>query len=283
MNGDLTTARMGKPSSAANLNEGRVSPEPNIPETEFIVRLKNIDVRYPGHHAIKNVTLDIAKGEVVAIVGPSGAGKSTLLRTINMLEQPSSGTLRVGAFNFSLDHALTSDQLLQLRRATGMVFQSFNLFPHMTVRRNISLPQMRVLGRSRIQAEQRTEALLERVHLANKADSYPAMLSGGQQQRIAIARALALDPSVMLFDEPTSALDPELGLEVLQVMRELAEDGMTMIVVTHEIHFAAEVADRIVVMADGEIIEQGPPQEVLRNPSSPRTKKFFRAILERSS
>jgi len=161
------------------------------------------------------------------------------------------------------------------------VFQQFNLFPHMTVEKNISLPQMRVLGRSKEEADKVTARLLERVQLADKAKSYPARLSGGQQQRIAIARALALDPQVMLFDEPTSALDPELGLEVLAVMRELANDGMTMIVVTHEIAFAAEVADRVIVMADGEIIEQGTPEEVIRNPRLPRTQKFFRAILDR--
>lgn len=250
-------------------------------ETNFIVRLKDINVQYGKYHAVKNVTLDIKKGEVVAIVGPSGAGKSTFLRTINMLEQPVSGSLQVGSFTFSLDKALENAQLLRLRRSTGMVFQSFNLFPHMTVRRNISLPQMRVLGRSQQEADKRTMQLLERVHLADKADSYPARLSGGQQQRIAIARALALDPDVMLFDEPTSALDPELGLEVLAVMRELAQDGMTMIVVTHEIAFAAEVADRLIVMADGQILEEGIPAEVIRNPASARTQKFFRAIVDR--
>ncbi len=246
-----------------------------------IVRLQDVNVRYGNYHAVRNVTLDIKKGEVVAIVGPSGAGKSTFLRTINMLEQPVSGTLEVGAFQFDLDSKLTNEQLLKLRRSTGMVFQSFNLFPHMSVRKNITLPQMRVLGRSKNDADARTTQLLERVHLADKGDAYPARLSGGQQQRIAIARALALDPEVMLFDEPTSALDPELGLEVLAVMRELAQDGMTMIVVTHEIAFATEVADRLIVMADGQIIEEGKPSDVIRHPSSPRTQKFFRAIVDR--
>lgn len=250
-------------------------------DPDYIVRLKDINVRYSGFHAVKDVDLDIKRGEVIAIVGPSGAGKSTLLRTINMLETPHSGELSVGDFRFDVSKTLTASDLLKLRRATGMVFQSFNLFPHMTVERNISLPQMRVLGRSKAEADARTAQLLERVKLADKVHSYPSRLSGGQQQRIAIARALALDPQVMLFDEPTSALDPELGLEVLAVMRELARDGMTMIVVTHEIAFAAEVADRVIVMANGAIIEQGTPNEVIRNPSSERTRQFFRAILDR--
>lgn len=250
-------------------------------ESETIVRMTDINVTYGGYHAVKSVSLDIKRGEVVAIVGPSGAGKSTLLRVINMLEQPSSGTLEVGAFSFAADRKLNAAELLRLRRSTGMVFQSFNLFPHMTVQRNISLPQMRVLGRTKERADARTAQLLERVHLADKAQSYPARLSGGQQQRIAIARALALDPNVMLFDEPTSALDPELGLEVLAVMRELARDGMTMIIVTHEIAFAADVADRVIVMADGRIIEQGAPDAVILNPSSRRTQQFFRAVVDR--
>jgi len=250
-------------------------------EPQRIIRLEGIHVQYGADYAVKNVSLDVRRGEVVAILGPSGAGKSTLLRAINLLERPSSGTLQVGTLRFAADQPLSAGDLLQLRRATGMVFQSFNLFPHMTVQHNITLPQMRVLGRTRAQADARTAQLLERVYLADKAHAYPARLSGGQQQRIAIARALALDPQVMLFDEPTSALDPELGLEVLAVMRALAEDGMTMVIVTHEVTFAADVADRVIVMADGEIIEQGPPDVVMRRPASPRAQQFFRAVVDR--
>jgi len=248
---------------------------------QTIVRLEHVHVQYGNHHAVRDVSLEVARGEVVAILGPSGAGKSTLLRAINLLERPSAGVLQVDTLRFAADQALPAGDLLRLRRATGMVFQTFNLFPHMTVQRNITLPQMRVLGRTRAQADARTAQLLERVHLADKAHAYPARLSGGQQQRIAIARALALDPQVMLFDEPTSALDPELGLEVLAVMRALAEDGMTMIIVTHEITFAADVADRLIVMADGQIIEQGPPEAVMHRPASPRAQQFFRAVVER--
>lgn len=247
----------------------------------IIVKLSNIRVQYGTYRAVNDVSLNVAKGEVVAIVGPSGAGKSTLLRSINMLERPSSGCVEVGGRKFDADQHITPRELIDLRRRTGMVFQSFNLFPHMSVRRNISLPQERVLGRSRREADARTEELLARVQLSDKADAYPSRLSGGQQQRIAIARALAIDPEVMLFDEPTSALDPELGLEVLFVIRELVRDGMTMIVVTHEITFAADIADRIIVMDAGSILEEGPPDAVLKNPVSPRTRQFFRAILDR--
>lgn len=246
-----------------------------------LVCLDKINVRYGDFNAVDNVSLVVRCGEVVSIVGPSGAGKSTLLRTINMLERPTSGTIKVGDFECRLDSSLSKTQLLALRRTTGMVFQSFNLFPHMTVKDNISLPQMRVLGRSRKDADEKTRELLLRIHLSDKESYYPAKLSGGQQQRIAIARALALDPQVMLFDEPTSALDPELGLEVLDVMRELAQEGMTMIVVTHEISFAAEVANRLIVMADGKIIEEGEPLNIINQPASQRAKKFFQAIVER--
>lgn len=247
------------------------------------VQLRNITKTFGQHQVLRDVSLDVRPGEVVSIIGPSGAGKSTLLRCINYLEAPTSGDIIVGD-----QHVVTSGakhpsqrELATLRRSVGMVFQSFNLFPHLTVLRNITLPQERVLGRSRAEADRAARELLDRVGLTDKADHYPGRCSGGQQQRVAIARALALEPKVMLFDEPTSALDPELGIEVLSVMRQLAGEGMTMLVVTHEMHFARDVSDRIVVMADGEIIEEGPPQEITSSPSHERTRRFLRAVLDR--
>ncbi|MFD1859498.1 amino acid ABC transporter ATP-binding protein [Aeromicrobium camelliae] len=250
-------------------------------QAESILSLRDVEKTFAGHKAVDGVSLDIARGEVVAVIGPSGSGKSTMLRCINLLEVPDSGTISVDGKNLDTSGTVSARDLTQLRRRVGMVFQSFNLFPHMTVLRNISLPQERVLGRSREEADRRSMELLERVGLQQKADAYPAKCSGGQQQRVAIARALALDPEIMLFDEPTSALDPELGLEVLAVMRQLADTGMTMIVVTHEIHFAATVADRLIVMADGRILEQGPPQQVLDDPQHARTRTFLSAIKDR--
>lgn len=246
-----------------------------------IVSLKNINKQYGEHLVVNDVSLDVDAGEVVAIIGPSGAGKSTLLRCINLLEQPDSGSIEFDGTVIQSETKPSSRTLATLRRDVGMVFQSFNLFPHMTVLRNIAQPQERVLKRNRTTAEARAHALLERVGLPGKADAYPNRCSGGQQQRVAIARALAMDPKVMLFDEPTSALDPELGLEVLAVMRELATEGMTMVIVTHEMQFAQDVADRIVVMADGSIIESGPPHEVMNEPAHERTRAFLRAVLER--
>lgn len=246
-----------------------------------MVRLDGIGKTYGDHEVLTDVSLSVARGSVTALIGPSGAGKSTLLRCINLLERPDTGTVEVDGRSLDLDDKVQAKQLAALRRQVGMVFQSFNLFPHLTVLRNISLPQERVLGRSRDEADARSRVLLERVGLAEKAGQHPNRCSGGQQQRIAIARALALDPQVMLFDEPTSALDPELGLEVLAVMRELADDGMTMIVVTHEMQFARDVSDHLVVMADGRIIEQGDPAAIMSAPSHERTRKFLRAVLER--
>ncbi|WP_404434886.1 amino acid ABC transporter ATP-binding protein [Microbacterium lacus] len=245
------------------------------------ISLQAVVKRYGEHTVIDDVSLDVREGEVVAIIGPSGAGKSTLLRCINLLEVPDSGCITVEGTKVDAGSDISRKSLQALRRNVGMVFQSFNLFPHMSVLRNVSLPQERVLGRSRGDANARSMALLERVGLADKADQFPARCSGGQQQRIAIARALALDPRVMLFDEPTSALDPEVGLEVLAVMRELARDGMTMVVVTHEMQFARDVSDRVVVMAKGAVLEQGDPERVFTEPVHERTRQFLRAVLER--
>ena len=248
---------------------------------EPLLRLDGICKRYGSFEALCGVDLHVRTGEVVAIIGPSGSGKSTLLRCINQLEPPTSGRVALGNVVIEADHEPSRKDLMQLRRSVGMVFQSFNLFPHLTVLRNVSLAQERVMGRSRKRADEVSRQLLSRVGLAEKADQYPNRCSGGQQQRIAIARALALEPQLMLFDEPTSALDPELGLEVLAVMRELAENGMTMIVVTHEMHFAESVSDRVIVMAEGRIVEEGPSAQVMRNPATERAKRFLHAVVDR--
>ncbi|MGX5844940.1 amino acid ABC transporter ATP-binding protein [Mesorhizobium sp. ArgA1] len=243
--------------------------------------LNGICKSYGDHEVLKAIDATLNRGEVLSIIGPSGSGKSTLLRCINQLDPPTAGTIKIGDLTIHAESTIKRSELIRLRRSVGMVFQSFNLFPHFTVLRNVSLPQERVLGRKRSDADARSYELLERVGLADKAHQYPSRCSGGQQQRVAIARALALDPEIMLFDEPTSALDPELGLEVLAVMRELAEAGMTMIVVTHEMHFAETVSDRVVIMADGQIIEQGMSQEVMRNPRTGRAQRFLRAVRDR--
>jgi polar amino acid transport system ATP-binding protein len=256
-----------------------VDGQPAVP----VVEIRGLGVRFGDHDAVRDVSLSVAAGEVVAVIGPSGSGKSTLLRCINHLERPTAGRIL-------LDGTVLADagardpsprELAALRQKVGMVFQSFNLFPHLTGLENVMLAQVKALGRSKHEARRRSLELLDRVGLSGKADSRPRHCSGGEQQRIAIARALALDPHVMLFDEPTSALDPELGAEVLAVMRELARDGMTMIVVTHEMHFAEDVAQRIVFMADGRIVEQGPPAHVLRAPAHERTRRFLRVVFER--
>lgn len=231
---------------------------------------------------LKQVSLEVDPGEVVAFIGPSGAGKSTLLRCLNYLEMPSGGEILLNGKPVAQDPTRpTRAELLKLRREVGMVFQTFNLFPHMSVRRNVSLAQERILGRSKEQADSRTMELLSRVGLKDKAESKPPQCSGGQQQRIAIARSLALDPSIMLFDEPTSALDPELGAEVLQVMRELASGGMTMLVVTHEMSFAQQVSNRTFFMADAGIVESGPPEQIFNHPQHERTQKFLKAVIDR--
>ncbi len=246
-----------------------------------VIRLENVCKSYGTHTVLSDINLSVYAGEVLSIIGPSGSGKSTLLRCINFLEPPEKGIVTVGSVTLEGGGQTGARDLAQLRNNLGMVFQSFNLFPHMSVLRNVSLAQERVLKRSRKEADAVSMKLLDRVGLADKAQQYPVRCSGGQQQRIAIARALALDPKVMLFDEPTSALDPELGLEVLAVMRELAESGMTMIVVTHEMGFAVDVSDHTMIMADGVIIEEGVSGDVIRNPQTERARRFLRAINER--
>ncbi len=226
-------------------------------------------------HAVLNVDLHVDEGEVVVIVGPSGSGKSTILRCINLLEVPTKGTVEVDGFELT-DPATDLDHV---RAEVGMVFQQFNLFPHLTVMENITLAQRKVRGRSRAEAVEMGMRQLTRVGIPEKADAYPRQLSGGQQQRVAIARSLAMEPRVMLFDEPTSALDPEMVKEVLDVMLELASEGMTMVVVTHEMGFAKAAADRLVFIDEGEVVETGPPEEVFANPSEERTRAFFDKIL----
>ena len=226
-------------------------------------------------HALNDCNLDIHKGEVVAIIGPSGSGKSTLLRSLNLLEEPTSGAI----FFDGADLAGKSVNIDLHRQKMGMVFQHFNLFPHKTVLQNITMAPVTLKKKTAAAAKEQAMALLERIGLADKAGEFPNMLSGGQKQRIAIVRALAMDPEVMLFDEPTSALDPEMVGEVLDLMRDLAKEGMTMAVVTHEMGFAREVADRVVFMADGKILEEGTPAELFDHPKDPRLQDFLSKVL----
>ena len=228
-----------------------------------------------GHlHVLKGVDLQVAEKELVFLIGPSGSGKSTLLRCLNRLEDPTSGSVTVDG----IDMLDPKTDINKARQRIGMVFQSFNLYPHMTALGNVALALRKVQGMGRAEAEAKAQAALTRVHLADRADHYPLQLSGGQQQRVAIARAIALEPRVMLFDEPTSALDPELVGGVLAVMRELREDGMTMVVVSHEMGFAKAAADRVVFMADGAIVETGHPSEIFADPKHERTRAFISQI-----
>jgi polar amino acid transport system ATP-binding protein len=243
-----------------------------------MLRLHGVHKRFGDLHVLRGVDLEVAKGEVVCVLGPSGSGKSTLLRCVNLIEPLEEGNILLEGKEITSD--TTSADRDYVRRRVGMVFQQFNLFPHKSALANVRLAQEKVLDRDPADAQAKSEALLRRVGLADKLDEYPDRLSGGQQQRVAIARALAMDPHVMLFDEVTSALDPELIKEVLDVIRELAAEGMTMIIVTHEIGFAREVASRVVFMDEGVIVEEGPPAQVLDDPREERTKRFLGLVLE---
>ena len=225
--------------------------------------------------ALDGVTASIEKGEVVCIIGPSGSGKSTFLRCLNLLEKPTGGSIFFEAHDITAKKA----NINLHRQKMGMVFQHFNLFPHMTILKNMTLAPMKLHGKSKEDAEAMAMSLLERVGLGDRANAYPSQLSGGQKQRVAIVRALCMEPEVMLFDEPTSALDPEMVGEVLDVMKELAHEGMTMVLVTHEMGFAKEVADRVIFMADGKIVEEGTPAEIFSNPKQPRTQEFLAKVL----
>ena len=246
-----------------------------------MIKIRNIQKIFGDHTILRGIDLDISKGQVVVILGPSGSGKTTFLRCLNALEVPEQGTIcferePIVSIDFSTQH--TKKDILALRRKSGMVFQQYNLFPHKTALENVMEAPVQVQGKSKDVARQEAQTLLAKVGLADKADLYPYQLSGGQQQRVGIARALALQPELMLFDEPTSALDPELVHDVLNTMKELANEGWTMVVVTHEIKFALDVADKVVVMDGGVIVEQGSPKELFSNPQHERTKNFFSRI-----
>jgi general L-amino acid transport system ATP-binding protein len=240
-----------------------------------LVQITGLHKYYGAFHALRGIDLEIAQGEVVVVVGPSGSGKSTLIRCINLLEKYQKGEVRVAG-----ERVVRGKALAKVRAEVGMVFQSFNLFPHLSATRNVALGPMRVRGMSRSDAEARARALLDKVGLAEHADKLPDQLSGGQQQRVAIARALAMEPKVLLFDEPTSALDPEMVGEVLSVMQALAHTGVTMVIVTHEMGFARRVADRVIFMEDGMVVEQAPPEDFFGAPREARTKAFLQAILQ---
>ena len=244
---------------------------------EVIISVKDLKKHYGGGDikALDGITTDIHKGEVVVVIGPSGSGKSTFLRSLNLLERPTSGTITF----HGTDITSKATDINKLRQKMGMVFQHFNLFPHLTIMKNMTLGPTKLLGLSKAEAEKKAQALLDRVGLGDRANSYPSQLSGGQKQRIAIVRALAMDPEVMLFDEPTSALDPEMVGEVLEVMKQLAKAGMTMVCVTHEMGFAREVGTRVIFMDEGKILEEDTPEQIFTNPRNERLKSFLQKVL----
>ncbi len=240
-----------------------------------MINVKQLSKSFGDNEVLKSIDLTVKEGEVVVIIGPSGSGKSTILRCLNLLEEPTSGEIFFEGQNITAPDS----NIDQIRQKMGMVFQSFNLFPHMSVLENLTITPVKIKKEDREKAKEQALALLDQVGLKEKATSYPASLSGGQQQRVAIARALAMSPDVMLFDEPTSALDPEMVGEVLSVMQDLAKKGMTMVVVTHEMGFAKEVADRVIFMADGIIQEEGTPEEIFERPQNSRTQDFLNKVL----
>ncbi|WP_163557894.1 amino acid ABC transporter ATP-binding protein [Halomonas sp. NO4] len=244
-----------------------------------IVHLDKVNKHFGSLHVLKDIDLEVSSGEVVVIIGASGSGKSTLIRCINGLEEFQSGHIQVDG-NDLVPHGKAGKALQKIRTEVGMVFQQFNLFPHLSVLDNVTLAPMKVRGWSRADATETAERLLERVDIADQAHKYPSQLSGGQQQRVALARALAMEPRLMLFDEPTSALDPEMIGEVLDAMRELAREGMTMLIVTHEMGFAREVADRVIYIHQGEIAEQGPPEQIFDSPQNEPTRHFLSRVLK---
>jgi len=247
-----------------------------------MIRVRGIRKTFGKQEVLRGVDFTLPTGQVLAVIGPSGSGKTTLLRCLNLLEVPDFGTLELGnaSLAFTPGAKLRPREVLGLRKQTGMVFQSFNLFPHMTALGNVIEAQVTVQKKRKVEAEERARMLLDKVGLAGRADYYPHKLSGGQQQRVAIARAMALEPEVLLFDEPTSALDPELAGEVLKVIKQLASEGMTMVIVTHLMKFAEEVADYVILMDDGLIVEEGPPKEVFRHPKSSRAAQFLSVLAE---
>ena len=244
---------------------------------EMLIKTSGLKKYFKGGliKALDGITVEVRRSEVVVIIGPSGSGKSTFLRCLNLLESPTGGTVTFEG----VDITDTKVNINVHRQKMGMVFQHFNLFPNMTVLRNMTIAPMKLLGKTRAEADEKAMSLLERVGLPDRAGAYPSQLSGGQKQRVAIVRALCMDPDVMLFDEPTSSLDPEMVGEVLDVMKQLARDGMTMVVVTHEMGFAREAANRVIFMTDGEIGEVGPPEEFFTNPTNPRARQFMKSIL----